>query len=147
MEDRQRAAGYIRVEDITHQNDGIKAQKQGIEGFARGKGIALQDFYIDNAGPEVKLDQRDGYRKLNNDIISGKVNTVVVTNFDILIADSGEKLGLLHEFAEKGVEIFTAANGEHINPSDPITKEQRLLADAMRETEEIRAYELKESNR
>lgn len=147
MENIQRAAGYIRVEDIMHRNDGIKAQKRAIEGFAREKGITLQDFYIDNTGPSVSLGEREGYKKLIQDILAGKVNTVVVSAMDSLTPEGRERQGLIHEYAEKGVEIYVANSGEHINPSDPLTKEQRLLAEAMRETEQIRAHELRESNR
>ncbi|MCX7746168.1 MAG: recombinase family protein [Clostridia bacterium] len=140
MEDKQKAGAYIRVEN----EDSMDAQKDAIERFAKNKGIDLLDFYIDNTSETVSLDNREGYLKLNEDIVSGKINTVITTSFEKFTGDHREKQGLMHNFAEKGVEIYIASTGEHMNPSDPITREQRLLAEAMRDMEETRAEQVRD---
>lgn len=144
MEDNQKACGYIRIDNVSDLAASIKDQKGLLEDFARSRGIHIEEYYIDMARGDIPVDKRDGFIKLKNDIVAGRVNTVVTANSSVLTSNNMETHGIMHEFAEKGVGLFYAESGEYLNPSDPITREQRLLAEAMRKTEEIKAQMLKD---
>ncbi|MCX8130368.1 MAG: recombinase family protein [Clostridia bacterium] len=139
MDNTQRAGGYIRVENENGRKDSAEKQRQVIESFARSRGINLLEFYIDSANSADLPGEREGYKKLNNDIVSGRINTIITNDLYKFTDDDRERQGLMHNFAEKGVEIFLASTGDYINPSDPLTKEQRLLAEAMRNMEDEKA--------
>ncbi|MCX7711116.1 MAG: recombinase family protein [Clostridia bacterium] len=139
MDNTQKTAGYIRTEYPFDEYGDVDMQKHAIESMARDKGLELSDVYVDRAAESFSLNRREGFSRLNEDILSGKVNTVITFNMDSFTNDIREKHGLMHEFAEKGVEIYLASTDEHINPSDPITREQRLLSEAMRDTEDMKA--------
>ncbi|MCX7921628.1 MAG: recombinase family protein [Clostridia bacterium] len=144
MEDNQKAGGYIRIDKKTDETQGIEGQKQTINSFAREKGLDVIGYYVDEAEEATPLDKRVGYAELNNDIVAGKINAVVMSSLDRAAADDREFHGLMHNFAEKGIEVYIASTGEYINPSEPLTREQRLLGEAMRQTEQIRAEQVRE---
>jgi DNA invertase Pin-like site-specific DNA recombinase len=135
MDNNQFVGGYIRIDNY----ENLDIQKSYIDNFVSNKGYNVKDYFVDEVDISTPLHKRKGYSKLNDAIVSGKVNTVVISDMDRFTDDAGEKQGLLHNFAEKGIEIYVASTGEHINPSEPITKEQRLLAEAMRDMEEAKA--------
>ena len=128
MDNGQKTGSYIL--------NPIDVQKNMIEGFARNKGLYIKEYYIDETAGPTPLDNREAYKRLMADIAAGKINSVIVYSFDNLSGDKRDIQDMIHDFAEVGVDIYAAATGEYINPSDPITREQRLLADAMRQMED-----------
>lgn len=78
-----RAALYMRVstEKQVKEGDSIAAQQSALERYAKEKGYAIYDKYIDDGISGTKAD-RDEYQRMLSDIRSGKIDLVLVTKLD-----------------------------------------------------------------
>lgn len=78
-----RAALYMRVstEKQVKEGDSIAAQQSALERYAKEKGYAIYDEYIDDGISGTKA-ERDEYQRMLSDIRSGKIDLVLVTKLD-----------------------------------------------------------------
>lgn len=79
----KRAALYMRVstEKQVKEGDSIAAQQSALERYAKDKGYAIYDEYIDDGISGTKAD-RDEYQRMLSDIRSGGIDLVLVTKLD-----------------------------------------------------------------
>lgn len=94
-------AVYLRVS--TKEQD-VAAQRQVIEKWLAGNGIAEARWFIDHGVSGTTLD-RKAMKELQRAIFHGEVNVVVVYALDRLARTALEGINLLHDWLERGVRL------------------------------------------
>lgn len=78
---KYKVAGYVRLskeDKIKDESNSITNQKEIITSYIKeNEDLELIDFYIDNGYSGTTFDRPD-YKRMFNDLVSGKVNTVIV---------------------------------------------------------------------
>ena len=109
---------YSRV-STTKQKNYLKNQIEVVEGFCNKNGIVINDIYKD-IGSGINFEERKEFKKLLNDIIEYKIDTIYITykdrlsrigykTFEELFNNYGTKIIVLNEIDDEKIiekEIF-----------------------------------------
>jgi len=97
----KKIAAYIRVSTVSQNLEG---QKKAIQDWLSSHGLKA-DFYEDKSTGN-NLD-RPAFEKLQKDIFSGKVSTVVCFKLDRLSRSLKDGVSVLTDWLEKGVRVVS----------------------------------------
>jgi DNA invertase Pin-like site-specific DNA recombinase len=89
---------------------GVQEQAKAIRRYAKGRGVAIGETYMDAGASGVTLN-RAGLQKLLADCRAGKIRTVITQDPDRLSRDIGQLLMLYHELCRAGVRIQYSTPG------------------------------------
>jgi DNA invertase Pin-like site-specific DNA recombinase len=105
-------AAYVRVSTAEQNEAGQKAE---ITNWLQQHGIdpALVKWYVDKKSGD-SLD-RPGFKKLQADIFSGQVSTVVIFRLDRLARKYREGVDALCDWVEKGVRVVSVSQAIDFN--------------------------------
>jgi DNA invertase Pin-like site-specific DNA recombinase len=83
---------------------GAHQQAKAIQRYAKGRGVAIREMYMDAGVGGATLD-RLALQKLLADCRAGRVGTVLVQDPDRLSRDTGQLIELLGTFLKAGVRV------------------------------------------
>jgi site-specific DNA recombinase len=90
----------------------VSAQADAVREYARKRGIAVHETYMDAGVSGVTL-VRPALQQLLADCRAGKIAVVLTRDADRLSRDTSQLFALLHRFAIEGVQVqFANENGE-----------------------------------
>ena len=117
-EEKSRCALYLRV-STDHQVDGnsLATQKTQLLRYARDKGYAVTDIYVD-AGLSGKDMNRPELQRLLADAAQRRFDIVLVWKVDRISRSMKDFLGLIATLREHGIEL--AALDQQFDTSDPV---------------------------
>jgi site-specific DNA recombinase len=102
-------AGYCRVSTLEQKKKGygIDIQMREIVGYIEGRGLKIDEFYVDKARSGV-TENRRALRKLIRDCKAGRIAGVAVASLDRLSRDLRLTENLLFEFDRARITVFIA---------------------------------------
>jgi DNA invertase Pin-like site-specific DNA recombinase len=107
-------AAYIRVSTFD-QAKGLQSQEKALRDYAKNHGLTNVRWYRDKlSGATTK---RPGFDKLQRDIFSGKVGTVVVWKLDRLSRSLKDGINILADWTEKGIRVVAVSQQVDLNGS------------------------------
>ena len=108
---------YCRVSSIGQKND-LKTQKDYIIDFTRNNGISIDDIYED-IGSGLNFNRKK-FNILLNEIMSNKINTIVIAHKDRLVRFGYEIFKCICD--KYNVKILTI-NDERLSPQEELCKD------------------------
>jgi DNA invertase Pin-like site-specific DNA recombinase len=103
---------YVRVSTAGQNIDG---QKQEIERWLKGNGVANARWYIDKAtGNNLK---RPAFERLQKDIFNGEIETVVCWKLDRLSRALRDGINVLADWCDKGLRVVATSQMIDFNGS------------------------------
>ena len=103
---------YVRVSTAGQNIDG---QKQEIERWLKGNGVANARWYIDKAtGNNLK---RPAFERLQKDIFNGEIETVVCWKLDRLSRSLRDGINVLADWCDKGLRVVATSQMIDFNGS------------------------------
>jgi DNA invertase Pin-like site-specific DNA recombinase len=131
--ERKKANGYIRVEK--EDRNAIDDQKRNIENAVFQHKYELIEIYIDT-GSGATL-ERDGIKKLIHDTRNSHIDTVLVSDTDVLSTDSQNTSELLETLSTLNVRVYSVSDKRFLNtPTDTLNNLSRKVHDTLFEMEQ-----------
>lgn len=114
------AALYIRVSTDAQFEEGysIEAQKDMLEGYCASRSITKFEYYIDGGFTGSNI-ERPQMQRMIDDVIAGKISTVVVYKLDRLSRSQKDTLYLIEDVFNPNSAGFVSVN-ENMDTSTPI---------------------------
>ena len=108
-------AGYCRIsvdEELNRDNTSIENQKAIIEDYVRQKfpGSSLT-FYEDRDRSGYTFEQREGYQKMRKQLLSHKLDILIVKDFSRFSRRNSRGLVELEDLRDYGVRIISIGDG------------------------------------
>jgi len=101
---RKAVAVYLRVSTLD-QSKGIQSQERALQEYCQNQGFAKIIWYRDKLSG--KNTNRPAFKKLQQDIFSGKVSTVVCWKLDRLSRSLQDGINVLCNWLKKDVRIIS----------------------------------------
>ncbi|MFZ5989601.1 MAG: recombinase family protein [Bacillota bacterium] len=131
--DRKKASGYIRV--VTDDRNAIDEQKRNIENAVFEHEYDLADVFIDT-GSGAGL-EREGIRKLLDDIKNNGVTAVFVNSKDTLSTDNTGITELLETLSTMNIRVYSISDKRFLNtPADTLGNLSRKIYNTLYEMEQ-----------
>ena len=96
-----RHAGYVRRS--LDENDTTDSQTSNIKEYCRNESIKA-DFYIDE---DLSNKSAEKFHKLQEDVLSGKIGTIIVSQLDRISPKASEGLKIIDDWLEKKITIIS----------------------------------------
>lgn len=120
------AWGYVRLSQSGREGT-LEDQKQAIRDYCRREGLNLQTTRNDGKRTSGFDPDRDEYRLLREQIRDGAIDVVVTRDRARLSRDFDDRLALLTEFRETGVEWHVVEAGGRLGVDDVQTAGMECL--------------------
>lgn len=124
MEEKKICGLYLRVstEDQVREGFSLEEQKERLQAFCKFKGYEIYDYYEDAGISAKKGNRRPAFKKLKQDALDGKINTVVALKLDRLSRSIYDWENIMSFCTENEIDIIcanddtntTSANGKMV---------------------------------
>ena len=108
--------GYAR---LSQQGQSLPEQRAAIRAYAGERGFELERIFDDGQQASGYSADREEYQAMLDRIETGDVDHVVVRDRSRLSRDSKERLRLLLDLDEMGVDVHVVEVGERVDLDDP----------------------------
>ena len=99
---------YVRVSTLGKQDKGLESQEKALVEYCQNHGIGNYKFYKDKqTGGNLN---RPALQKLQQDIFSGRISTVIVWKLDRISRSLKDGIGLLVDWLEDGLRIVAVSS-------------------------------------
>jgi DNA invertase Pin-like site-specific DNA recombinase len=128
-------AAYVRVSTFDQQK-GLKSQERALRDYIANHGLRNVRWYRDN-GSGASTD-RPAFNRMQPDIFSGKVGTVLCWKLDRLSRSLKDGINILSDWCERGLHVVAISQQIDLNGSVGKIIAAVLLGVAQMERENIR---------
>jgi len=128
---------YARVSTLEMQDTGLKSQEQALIEYCQNHNITTFNFYNDKASGG-QINNRPQLKRLQQDIFTGKVKTVIVWKLDRLSRSLKDGINLLIDWLDRGVRVIAVSQQFDFNGSVGKLVASVLLGIAEMERQNIR---------
>lgn len=130
--ERKKAYGYIRVAE--DDRNAIDDQKRNIENSVFEHKYELIEIYIDT-GSGASL-ERDGIKKLLRDIRNSNIDTVLISDRDVLSTNTNNTSELLEALSTLNAGVYSISDKRFLNvPTDTLNNLSRKVYDTLSKME------------
>ena len=103
------AVAYTRYSSDNQREESIEAQLYDIKKYAQSEGIAIMDYYSDEATSGLSTN-RPGFKQMIDDVITkGGIDYVIVHKVDRFSRDKYQSAIYKEKLSRRGIKVLYAA--------------------------------------